>query len=41
MKGVIFEKVGAAPQVVADLKKPEPASDQILCKSIYAPINPV
>lgn len=41
MKGVIVEKVGAEPQVVDSLEKPEPSSDQILVKSIYMAINPV
>ncbi|KAF7506630.1 hypothetical protein GJ744_011562 [Endocarpon pusillum] len=41
MKGVIFEKAGAEPQVVDSLDKPKPSPDQILVKSIYMAINPV
>lgn len=41
MKGVIFEKVGAEPQVVDSLDKPKPSPDQILVKSVYMAINPV
>lgn len=41
MKGVIFEKAGAEPQVVDSLDKPQPSPDQILVKSVYLAINPV
>jgi NADPH:quinone reductase-like Zn-dependent oxidoreductase len=41
MKGVIFEKAGAEPQVTDSLEKPKPDGDQILVKSIYTAINPV
>ena len=41
MKGVIFEKAEAKPQVVDNLEKPKPSPDQILVKSIYTAINPV
>jgi NADPH:quinone reductase-like Zn-dependent oxidoreductase len=41
MKGVIFSGVGAAPQVVDNLTKPEPADDQVLVKSLWTAINPV
>jgi NADPH:quinone reductase-like Zn-dependent oxidoreductase len=41
MKGVIFERAAAEPQVVDNLEKPKPSSDQILVKSLYTAINPV
>ena len=41
MKGVAFDKIGAAAAVVDNLETPEPADDQILIKSIYTAINPV
>ena len=41
MKGVIFEKAGAEPQVSDALQKPKPSSDQILVRSIFTAINPV
>lgn len=41
MKGVIVEKAGGELQVVENLEKPEPSSDQILVKSVYMAINPV
>ncbi len=41
MKGVVFEKAGAEPQVVDSLDKPQPSPDQILVKSVYVAINPV
>jgi NADPH:quinone reductase-like Zn-dependent oxidoreductase len=41
MKGVIFEKAGAAPEVTDSLEKPKPGADQVLVKSLYTAINPV
>lgn len=41
MKGVVFEKAGAEPQIVDNLEKPKPSPNQILVKSIYMAINPV
>jgi len=41
MKGVAFDKIGAAPAILDNLETPEPADDQILIKSIYTAINPV
>lgn len=41
MKGVVFEKAGAEPQVVDSLEKPQPSADQVLVKSLFMAINPV
>lgn len=41
MKGAILKAPGASYEVVADIEKPQPATDQILVKSIAAAINPV
>jgi NADPH-dependent curcumin reductase CurA len=41
MKAVIVKEVNGAATVVDDVDVPEPADNQILCKSIYTALNPV
>lgn len=41
MKGVSLKAAGAAFEVVDEIEKPKPGSDQILVKSIATAINPV
>lgn len=41
MKGVLFAKAGAEPEIVDNLEKPTPADDQVLVRSLWTAINPV
>ena len=41
MRSLLIPSLGAQPEIVSDIPIPQPASDQLLIKSLWTAVNPV